>query len=69
VEGMHEVGGILSKISINCVLIYMLCIYTFVYVLWVLLVYVASIFLLLFPHEYRKNLRAFVYVYKFIYSL
>jgi hypothetical protein len=56
-------------ISINCVLIYMLCIYTFIFVLWVLLVYVACIFLLLFLHEYRKNLRAFVYVYKFIYSL
>jgi hypothetical protein len=66
-EGMHVVGGILSKISINCVLIYMLCIYTFVYVLWVLPVYVACILLLLFPHEYRKNLRSFVYVYKFIY--
>jgi hypothetical protein len=32
VEGLHAVGGILSKISINCVLIYMLCIYTCVYV-------------------------------------
>jgi hypothetical protein len=56
-------------ISINCVLIYMLCIYTFICVLWVLPVYVACIFLLLSLHEYRKNLRAFVYVYKFIYSL
>jgi hypothetical protein len=32
VEGLHTVGGIISKISINCVLIYMLCIYTCVYV-------------------------------------
>jgi hypothetical protein len=32
VEGLHVVGGILQKISINCVLIYMLCIYTCGYV-------------------------------------
>jgi hypothetical protein len=32
VEGLHTVGGIISKISINCVLIYMMCIYTCVYV-------------------------------------
>jgi hypothetical protein len=31
-EGLHIVGGILSNTSINCVLIYMMCIYTGVYV-------------------------------------
>jgi hypothetical protein len=30
-EGLHAVGGIISKISINYVLIYMLCNYTCVY--------------------------------------
>jgi hypothetical protein len=37
--------------------------------LWVFLVYVACIFLLLFPHDSVYLPRVFVYVYNFIYNL
>jgi hypothetical protein len=51
VEGLHTVGGILSKDKYQlCVNLHVVYLYMCLY-LWVFPVYVACICLLLFPHE------------------
>jgi hypothetical protein len=48
VEGLHIVGDILTKISVNCVInLHVALLFTCLF-LWVLFVYVACICLLLF---------------------
>jgi hypothetical protein len=76
-EGLHIVGDIITKISVNCVLIYMLhyylCVYLWVFrlcclylslYLWELFVYVACICLLLFPYE-SVHLQNVFFCFKF----
>ena len=51
VEGLHTVGDILTKISVNCVInLHVALSFMFLF-LWVFCVYVACICLLLFQYE------------------
>jgi len=68
-ESLHTVFGLLSKISINYVLIYMFCIYTCFLCLWLFPMHIACICLLLFPYEsmYLKNIFGCLNLYIYIY--
>jgi hypothetical protein len=67
VEGIHEVGGHLSKIRINCVLNYLLHYSLCIYFYGFFSVYDACVLLVLFP----MNLyicRVFVFFSIYVYS-
>jgi hypothetical protein len=63
-EGLHEVGDILTKISVNCVInLHVALLFTCLF-LWVFPVYAACICLLLFKYESMYLLNVFVYLRK-----
>jgi hypothetical protein len=72
VEGMHTVGDIIIKISVNCVInLHTTLLFTCLF-LWVLFVYVACICLLLFQYETMHLHNVFVclhFIYMFLQEL
>jgi hypothetical protein len=68
VEGMHAFGDILTNISVNCVINYMLHYYLCVYIFMVFPIYAACTCLLLFHHE-SMNLHNVIFCLCYIYKV